>query len=35
MAHENAEVVRRFIAHVNEQDLPTALAYRAPGAELD
>ena len=32
---ENVEIVRRFVAHVNAQDLSAAMAYVAPGAELD
>ncbi len=32
---ENAEIVRRFIGLVNDQELPAALALLAPGAELD
>jgi len=32
---ENSQIVQRFIACVNEQELPGALAHVAPGAELD
>lgn len=35
MAQENVEIVARFIALVNDQELPAALAHVAPGAELD
>jgi ketosteroid isomerase-like protein len=35
MAQENAEIVQRFIGHVNDHDLPAALAHVAPEAELD
>ncbi len=35
MAQESVEIVRRFIADVNDHDLPAALARVAPGAELD
>jgi ketosteroid isomerase-like protein len=35
MPDENVEIARRFIEHVNEDDVPGALELVAPQAELD
>ena len=35
MSRENVEIVRRFLALLNEEELDVALSYVAPDAELD